>query len=131
MRRTLWNLYAWPITVLILLGFLFELSTLKALSALDVALSLPAISALHLHIWEVKVVSSAFWKLYAFGFCAWDLYYNLMLSPLETRAGFKPELLVLPVMALPLYVAVFGYAFRRWSEKPWLRSPIAHLLLGR
>jgi len=31
--------------------------------------------------------------------------------------GFKPGLLVLPVIALPLYGAVFSYAFRKWSAQ--------------
>lgn len=117
MRRTLWNIYAWPISVLILLGFLLELSTLKPLSALDVALSIPALIALHFHIWDVKFFSGTFWKQYAFVFCAWDLYYNLA-DPSQIRGGFKPALVILQIVAVPLYVAVFRYAFREWSEKP-------------
>jgi hypothetical protein len=112
MRRILWNIYAWPISVLILLGFLSELSMLRALSALDVALSLPALIALHLHVWDVKFLSSAFWKPYAVVYVTWDVYFNLVINPM--RLG-KPVLLVLPVVALPLYVALFRYAFRSWS----------------
>ena len=116
MRRTLWNIYAWPISVLILLGFLFELSTLKPLSAVDMAMSIPALMSLHFHVWDVKFLSGTFWKPYAFGFCAWDLYYNLV-DPLQIRGGFKPAPVILQIVALPLYVAVFRYAFREWSEK--------------
>ena len=117
MRRTLWNIYAWPISILILLGFLFELSTLKPLSALDVALSIPALIALHLHVWDVKFLSSTFWKPYAFAYCAWDLYYNFM-DPARIKGGFQSRFVILQLVALPLYVAVFRYAFREWSEKP-------------
>ena len=118
MRRIIWNIYAWPISVLVLLGFLFELSTLRALCALDVVLSIPALVGLHLHVWDVKFLSSAFWRPYAFAFCAWDLSFNLVLSPLRSHGGFQPALLMLPAIALPLYVAVFSYAFRPWVEQP-------------
>jgi hypothetical protein len=116
MRRILWNIYAWPISVLILLGCLLELSKLKALPTLDVAMSIPALIALHLHVWDVKFLSSTFWRPYAFVYFAWDLCYNIVLNPMQIGGGgFTPGLLVLPVIALPLYVAVFSYAFRNWS----------------
>jgi len=119
MRRILWNTYAWPISVLILLGFLFELSVFNPLAALDVALSIPALIALHLHVWDVEFLSAAFWKPYAFAYIAWDLCYNLALNPLLIGGGgFRPVLLLLPLVALPLYVAVLSYAFRRWSVQP-------------
>jgi hypothetical protein len=108
----LWNVYAWPVSVLMLFGFLSELSMLRALSAVDVALSIPALIALHLHVWDVKFLSSAFWKPYAVVYLTWDVYYNLVINPM--RLG-KPVLLVVPVVALPLYVALFRYAFRSWS----------------
>jgi len=115
MRRILWNIYAWPISVLILLGFGFELSLRRALPAVDVALSIPALIALHLHVWDVKFLSSAFWKPYAFVYCIWDVCYNLVINPMQLGGHFKAELLVIPVFALPLYVALFRYAFRSWS----------------
>jgi hypothetical protein len=112
MRRVLWNIYAWPISVLILLGFLSELSMLRTLSAVDFALSIPALTALHLHVWDARFLSSAFWKPYAFIYITWDVYYNMAINPMHFS---KPVLLVLPVVALPLYVALFRYAFRSWS----------------
>ena len=112
MRRILWNIYAWPISVLILLGFLSELSLLRVLAAVDVAMSLPALIALHLHIWDVKFLSSGFWKPYAVFYLTWDLYYNLVINPMRFS---EPVLFVLPVIALPLYVALCRYAFRKWS----------------
>jgi len=117
MKRILWNIYAWPISVLILLGFLLELTMLKPLSALDVALSIPALIALHLHVWDLKFLPSTFWRPYAFVYLAWDLCYNLVLNPMQVGGRFKSVLLVLPVIALPLNVAVFSYAFREWSAQ--------------
>jgi len=91
---------------------------LKPLSALDVALSTPALIALHLHVWDFKFLSATFWKPYAFAFLAWDLCYNLVLNPIQMGQGFKPVFLVLPAIASPLYVALFRYAFRSWSLQP-------------
>ena len=75
-------------------------------------LSLPALIALHLHIWDVKLLSSGFWRPYAFIYFAWDVYYNLVLNPMQFS---KPVLMVLPLIALPLYIALCRYAFRNWS----------------
>ena len=118
MRRIFWNIYAWPVTVFIVLGFMLELGTFKALPGLDVVFSIPALVALHLYIWHVRFLSPTFWRPYAFCYVVWDLYYNLVLNAMQIGGGgFKLGLLVLPVIALPLYVAVFCYAFKHWSEQ--------------
>ena len=112
MRRTLWNIYVWPISVLMLLGFFVDLSSLRPLSALDVALSIPALVALHLHVRDVKFLSPAFWKPFAFVYLAWDLFYNLAINPMQFP---MPGPFLVLVFSLPLYVALFRYAFKSWS----------------
>jgi hypothetical protein len=112
MRRILWNIYAWPITVLMLLGMFFELRTLKVPAAVDVLLTVPALIALHMHVWGVRFLSGGFWKPFAFVYLAWDLYFNLVLDFM--RLGEARFLIVL-FFSLPLYVALFRYAFRDWS----------------
>jgi hypothetical protein len=116
MRRTLWNIYAWPITLLLVI-ILFPLGDRdRLLSSLDLLMSLPSLIALHLHIWDKKIWPNQFWKLYAFGFIVWELLYNLILEPMDTGKPFDPVLFIALVFLRPLYVALFRYAFRNWDE---------------
>ena len=85
---------------------------LRVPAAVDVAMSVPALIALHLHIWDVKFLSSGFWKPYAIIYVAWDIYYNMVINPMRLSVAV---LLVVPLIALPLYVALWRYAFRHWS----------------
>lgn len=116
MRRVLWNIYAWPITlflVAVIVGGLVR--RLDPLMALDSAISLPSLIALHLHIWDKKFLSARFWKLYAFVFLLWDWLFELLLKPMLSGAPFSPAFLATLVILLPLYISVFRYAFRRWD----------------
>jgi hypothetical protein len=112
MRRLLWSIYAWPITVLILLGILFELCSLKFLPAVDIVLTIPALLALRMHVRDVRFLSPGLWKAFAFVYLAWDLYFNLILDVAHLGAA---RFLVVSLFALPLYVALFRYAFRDWT----------------
>src|SRR3974390_1340272 len=98
MRRILWNIYAWPITVLMLFGMFFELRTLKVLAAADVLLTIPALIALHMHVRDVRFLSTGLWRSFAFVYLAWDLYFNLVLDFM--RLGESRFLIVL-AFALP------------------------------
>jgi hypothetical protein len=112
MRRVLWSIYAWPIAVLILLGILLELYTFKVLAAVDIVLTIPALIALHMHVREARFLSAGFWRPFAIVYLAWDVYFNLVLDFMHLGAA---RLVIVPVFSLPLYVALFRYAFRDWS----------------
>lgn len=121
MRRVLWNIYAWPITVLLVLSLLSGLRSSDVLRIIDLIISVPLLIALHLHIWDVKFLSNKFWKPYAFVFLAWELLYNLLIAPIASGESFKPINLLAPVILLPFYIALFKYAFRKWGI---VREPI-------
>ena len=72
----------------------------------------PSVVAMHLHIWDKKLFNPSFWKIYAFAFCAWDFSFKLLIEP--AIFGEKFALIGLIVL-LPLYVALFRYAFRQWK----------------
>ncbi len=114
MRRVLWDIYVWPITVLMLLGIFFELRTLRVLAAVDILLTLPALVALHMHVRGVRFLSARFWRPFAFVYLAWDIYFNLVLDFM--RLG-EARFLIVPVFSFPLYVAIFRYAFRHWTTQ--------------
>ena len=45
-------------------------------------------------------------------YLAWDIYFNLVLDFMRLGEG---RFLIVPVFSLPLYVALFRYAFRDWT----------------
>ena len=121
-RRVLWCIYAWPITLLLLSsdfieGYQYGVTCVVAFAVLDFLISLPALAALHLHIWDRKLFNPTFWKIYTFGFYAWDLSFNLLIEPAITGEKFDPARLIAPIILIPFYVALFRYAFRQWKGK--------------
>jgi hypothetical protein len=116
MRRVIWNIYAWPITLfLVTVVAVGVVNKFDLLMILDLAISLPSLIALHLHIWDKRFLSPMFWKVYAFIFLLWDWLFELLLKPMLSGAPFSPLLLATLVILLPLYISVFRYAFRDWD----------------
>ncbi len=122
MRRLIWNIYAWPVTLIILLCDLSALKNVALLPIGDLLISIPALVCLHLHIWDKKFLSNKFWKPYAFVFVGWDLLYNLLLHPINSGEKMTPLILVAPAILSLLYIALFRYAFRRWGEEKSLQE---------
>src|SRR4051812_25697686 len=115
-RRILWNIYAVPMTLMLLLTevivvFHYTNPFVIPFSVLDFCISLPGLIALHLHIWDKQVFHPAVWKIYAFVFLAWDLCFNILIEPRITNEALGFDALVGAVILLPLYVALFRYAF--------------------
>jgi hypothetical protein len=102
-------------TILLVLVLWDDLKQIKPLYILDAALSIPALVALHLHIWDKRFLPTTFWKPYAFVFLAWEFLRNLLLEPVLSGKPFDPVILVVPVLLLPLYIGIFRYAFRTWD----------------
>ena len=123
LRRILWSLYAWPMTLLlwssdVFAGFQYHGPYIIPFAVLDFLICFPSIIAMHLHIWDEKLFTPAFWKIYAFVFLAWDLSFNILITPAITGEKFDLPTLVGGISMLPLYVAVFRYAFRKWPAEP-------------
>ena len=115
MRRILWNIYAWAITFLLVAAYIDSIHQIQALKLLDVVLSIPSLLALHLHIWDKKVGSSTFWKAYVPFFIVWEFAFNIVLDPMSRAEKLNPEVMVVGILLLPLYVANVRYAFRKWT----------------
>ena len=91
------------------------MSQIQILKLLDVVLSIPSLLALHLHIWDKKVGSSTFWKAYVPFFIVWEFAFNVVLDPMSRAEKFNPEVMVVGILLLPLYVGNVRYAFRKWT----------------
>jgi hypothetical protein len=120
-RRILWNIYAVPMTLLllsteVLVMFQYPNPFVIPFTVLDFCISFPGIVAMHLHIWDQPSFRPAVWKIYAFIFLAWDFTANLLIEPALTREPLGFNSLIGFLLMIPLYVAVFRYAFRKWAH---------------
>lgn len=115
LRQIVWNLYAWPLTLMLLVSSGFAVLDLGLVAIADAVLSIPSLIALHLHIWDKRIPPSIVWKVYAFAFLAWQLLYGFFLEPAVAGEPFQAADLTIPLFMIPLLVALFRYAFRNWN----------------
>jgi len=116
LRRVLWCIYAVPLTAFGVVSFFGEVDSLGFVGVIDVLATAMSLVVLQLHIWDKPVLQPSVWKAFAVGFIAWDLAFNLFLEPAVSGTAFDPWALVAPVVLIPLYVALFRYAFRSWAS---------------
>lgn len=117
LRRMLWSIYAIPATLLFLALGLTGLSSGGIVAVVDLLASLPLYVAIHLHIWDKRVLNGTVWKVYAFAFIAWQLTYSFVIGASEPNYGVETAFTALALQA-PMIVALFLYAFRRWEDAP-------------
>ena len=137
--RLLWHLYAIPATLALLASVVSEVQAMGAVGVFDLIVSAPSLVALYLHIWDKKVLSATFWKPYAFGIVAWDLLFNLLIAPPLSGQRLGLDYLLGALTSLPLYIALFRYAYRDWSatepntdrSSPWSEVDEAQRLRRR
>jgi len=119
-RRILWMFYACPITLLLLPSDFIAIyqhgPAMFPFATLDFLFSFPSLVAIYLHIWDKQLFVPAFWKIYAFVFIAWDFSFNLLIEPALTGEKLSWLSLIGATILLPLYIAVFRYAFRKWKD---------------
>ena len=118
MRRFLWNIYAWPISLLLVVTYSDLFREFKLLQCIDLIVSIPSLLALHFYIWDKKIGKATYWKRYLFVFFAWELVFNLFLEPMkEWKKLDSHEWIIVPVILLPLYVGLIRYSYRKWTDK--------------
>lgn len=111
-----WNVYAWPITMFLLFGYAETGNESPVLTILNFLLNMSALIALHLNVWDKEVGTQTSRKVYLLTFITWKLLYNIVLYP-ELWNKLNPEMLFISLLIwLPLYVAVFIFAFRNWES---------------
>ena len=116
-RRLLWSLYAIPLTLATVTSIVPEASAIGWLPAtVDVVVSIPSLLGLYFHIWDRRTLSGRFWKPYAFFIVAWDVVGNLIVAPLLSGRPAGAGDVAGALFFVPLYVALFLYAYRDWSR---------------
>jgi Protein of unknown function (DUF2510) len=109
-RRVLWTLY----TVLFVFALLTASTTWdwgNARPYVSALVYAAAVVALVLHTWDRRTLSTSFWKAFAFGFVG---YLTALTLSTPVEGGMFPWSAV--TLFIPLYVALFRYAYRTWPE---------------
>jgi len=110
-RRVLWTLYT-VLFVTSLLGDFFTYWDWGHVRTYATALVyLTAVVGLVLHTWDIRTLSPSFWKAFAFGFVGY-------LTAMTLSAPIVGEMFPWAVVTIdiPLYIALFRYAYRDWPE---------------
>ncbi len=123
-KRVLWSLYAVPITVLLLGGYVFSPDTQGPLQILDLVVSLPMFVAMHLYIWDKPTLRPFIWKAYSFVMVAWQATYEV-LGRIATGEHFDPRQLADLSIQVPMFTLMFVYAFKDWSVQRGARPMTA------
>jgi hypothetical protein len=113
-RIILWNVYAWPITIILLVAFAMSWHESPVRIMLVFLLFMPALIVLHLNVWDKEVGTPTSRKAYAFTFLTCILFFFIVL-PLFRSKPLNHEIFLGLLILLPLFIAVFSYAFRNWE----------------
>src|ERR1700722_6873872 len=121
LRRVLWNIYAVPMPLMLFFPeafvvFHYRNPLVIPFATLDFCISLPGVIAMNLHIWDEQLFHPLFWKIYAFVCVTWDVCFNILIEPRITDVPLGSDAVVGFVIMIPLYVAIFRYAFRKWDN---------------
>jgi len=117
-RRVLWSLYAIPLTVALVMSIAPEVREIGWLPAtIDVIVSIPSLLGLYFHIWDRRTLGGSFWKPYAFFIIVWDVVGNLLVAPALSGDPVGGGDVAGVLLFVPLYVALFLYAYRDWSRE--------------
>lgn len=115
---SLWKTYSW--FILIVLGVDSVKSgvhqTLTGLKLLDFIFSLWAIFGLFLYSYKKAYGNKTSWKVFFVFYVIWTLAYDFIIEPLSGgKVQFFNNFFGLVVFCIPLYIALYQYAFKFMS----------------
>jgi len=114
----LWKIYSW--FILIILGIDSIKSginqTLIGLKLLDFVFSIWAILGLFLYAYKKAYGNGNSWKVFFVFYVIWTLTYDFIIEPLSVgKVQFFNNLFGLVLFGVPLYIALYQYAFKFMS----------------
>lgn len=106
-----WKIYFWFFIVILVLGYSTE-GVGGIWGIIDLLLSIGALAGLFLYAYKKSFFNSAFWKAYLPLFIIWDFTYNLIIEPKVSGTNFELVALAGFLFSIPIYIALYLYAFR-------------------
>ena len=110
-----WKIYFWFFIVILLLGYATE-GLGGTWNFIDLLISAGALAGFFLYAYKKSFLNSAFWKVYFFLFIIWDFTYNFVIEPRVSGTNFDPIILIGFLFVIPIYIALYLYAFRFFKE---------------
>jgi len=93
---------------------------------LDLVIFAASMAGLYAFAWNRRMLSAEFWKSFFISFVIWNIYY-LYFVPLPEKVSEATDMsqavhvTVNSIPFIPLYIALYRYAFRRdfiWKDMP-------------
>ncbi len=112
----LWKIYFWVFIVILILGYFSE-GFIGIWDAVDLVITSGALAGLFLYGYKKKLFNASFWKAYFPIFIVWDFSYNLVIEPRARGVNFEIISLIGFLFVIPIYIALYLYAFKFMSEK--------------
>jgi hypothetical protein len=108
-----WKIYCvvLGIAVAIIYGVVLSAS-FRPVHIVDLAITLPSFAGLCGYAFQKRVGWLGFWQIQCFLFPAWDVLFNFYLSPPGMDAFGLLEVLVLTLLFVPEYWALWAYGYR-------------------
>ncbi len=132
-RSVWWKVYLWALVGLSLLGYaVLGIQWMQPADVIDLVLAFVSLVGLFGYAYSRRIRGPGFWRLWLPLQVAWSLAFALLLVPLGAAEQIPVEGGEVPgsdgwdraiglALALPLYVALFLYAYR--SPELWRRDP--------
>jgi hypothetical protein len=108
----------WKIYCLVLAAFLALMyavvfaGAFRPMLLADFAITLVSLAGLYGFAFQKRLGWRAFWRVQCFAFPVWDLLFNVALSPSSREAAVRATSLVLMLLFVPEYWALWKYAFK-------------------
>jgi hypothetical protein len=119
----LWRFYFRLMAVVFVIGIVADLAGARSiplrgpLDVMGVALDGVMLIGLFGYAWKRQLFTRGFWKVFVPLALLWDIG-RLVLDPSRTTVRFLPETIIAAGLVLPMYIALFHYAFGRAMQLP-------------
>lgn len=111
----LWKIYLWFITLFTFYMYIPGIPNtkppLRYWIVVDFLMSIGALFGFFLFSYKIKLLTANFWKIYLILFIIWEFGYNIFIEPAVKRKFFKLFNIVGIIFIVPVYFALFLYAF--------------------
>lgn len=106
----IWKIYFWFFVIILISGYTIE-GINEGWDVLDLLISSFALMGFFLYAYKKRFLSARFWKSYFLIYIIWDFTYNFLILP-KIEGKFEPFNLVGLVFVIPVYIALYLYAFK-------------------
>jgi hypothetical protein len=110
-----WKIYFWVFIIILALAYISE-GIGGFWGFADLLISSGALAGLFLYGYKKRLFNTIFWKVFFLFYVVWDFSYNLIIEPQSRGGDFHVIALLGFLFVVPIYIALYLYAFRFMNE---------------